>query len=63
MTNRNALWRRVVVSKYEEGNHFWFPKKIYTTYGVRVWKGVRKGWDSFARNLSFDIGNGSIVSF
>lgn len=62
-TDRDSLWRKVVVSKYDEGDLFWLPKDISTSYGVGVWKGIRKGWDVFQRHIEFEIGDGSSVRF
>ena len=32
-------------------------------YGVSLWKTISKGWDSFKRFISFEIGDGSKVSY
>ncbi len=32
-------------------------------YGVSLWKKICKDWDSFRRFISFDIGDGSRISF
>lgn len=52
-----------MISKYGTGEHIWFPNSINSSYGVGVWKGIRKGRDSFGRDISFDIGDGSTVRF
>lgn len=51
MVDRNVFWRRVVIGKYGEGDHFWFPNDISSSFGVGVWKGIRKGWNSFERHI------------
>lgn len=42
LVEKNGLWRKVVVSK-GIGDHKWFPNPINSSYGVGVWKGIRKG--------------------
>lgn len=52
-----------MVCKNGEGEHKWIPNVVTNSYGSGVWKGIRKGWDSFERHISFDIGNGAKVRF
>lgn len=63
LTNKSGLWRSVVASKYGIGDHKWFPNELRITAGVGVWKGIRKGWNSFGRHISFEVGTGSTVLF
>lgn len=63
LTEKEALWRMVVMGKYGAGEHVWFPNDIISSFGVSVWKKFRKGWDSFERNIAFEIGNGSSIRF
>lgn len=51
------------MSKFGEGIHRWFPKDIGSSYGVGVWKGIRKGWEPFKRCISFEVGSGEKVRF
>lgn len=52
-----------MICKYGEGNHLWFPNVVCSSFGVGVWKGIRKGWASFERHISFEIGNGTWIKF
>jgi hypothetical protein len=36
---------------------------VNSLYGVSLWKTISKGWDSFKRFISFEIGDGSKVSY
>lgn len=49
--------------EYGKGDHEWFPNTISVPAGVWVWKGIRKGWISFVKNISFEIGEGTEVLF
>lgn len=46
--------------KYGQGNHLWFPNDVSSSFGVGVWKGIRKGWASFERHISFEMNGVSI---
>lgn len=63
LTEREALWHKVIVSKYGIGSHPWYPNAVRGSYGVSVWKGIWKGWELFKKRISFVIGSGNSVSF
>lgn len=63
LVERNALWRKVVVNKFGEGNHYWFLKEVLTSHGLSVWNGIMKGWDTFKQFISFDVGSGNHIRF
>lgn len=50
------------MGKYGAGDHKWFQDAI-NTHGSGVWKGILKGWSSFVKNISFEIGDGSTIRF
>jgi hypothetical protein len=60
---REALWRLVIEAKYESRRGGWCSKEVMGTYGVGVWKHIRRGWDKFSNFVRFDMGVGSKVSF
>jgi hypothetical protein len=60
---RDHLWRKVIEAKYGWDRGGWCSKKVNSPYGVSLWKTISKGWDSFNRFISFEIGDGSKVSF
>jgi hypothetical protein len=38
-------------------------KEVLGTFGVGVWKHIRRGWDKFSNFVRFEVGIGSHVSF
>lgn len=64
LDKEEGMWRKVVVGKYGQGNHLWFPKEVQSLLmGFGVWKGIRKRWELFKRFIRFDVGNGDSVRF
>jgi len=53
----------VVDSKYGSLWDGWCSLKPAVAFGVRVWKNIRKGWDSFSIFTIFVVGDGSKISF
>jgi hypothetical protein len=41
----------------------WCSKEVGGTYGMDVWKCIRRGWEGFAQHVRFDIGDGTKVLF
>ena len=41
----------------------WCSKEVMGTFGVGVWKQIRRGWDNFSNFLRFEVGVGFKVSF
>ncbi|XP_035544681.1 uncharacterized protein LOC118348042 [Juglans regia] len=60
---RGALWKGVVDMKYGSERWGWCSKEGRGTYGVGLWKFIRKGWGSFASNTRLRLGDGSRISF
>ncbi|KAG6675888.1 hypothetical protein I3842_15G128600 [Carya illinoinensis] len=60
---RGALWKEVIDMKYGSERGVWCSKESRGTYGVGLWKYIRKGWCTFASNTRFCVGNGRRVSF
>jgi hypothetical protein len=44
---REALWRVVVDSKYGSAWGGWCSNEVHGSYGVGLWKNIRRGWRSF----------------
>jgi hypothetical protein len=51
-----ALWRSVIEVKYVSMRGGWFSTEVVGTYGVSVWKHIRRGWDSFSKLVRFPVG-------
>jgi len=41
----------------------WCFKEVGGSFGVGVWKGIRRGWDAFATHVRYAVGDGSKVLF
>jgi hypothetical protein len=61
--DREALWRLVVDAKYNSSRGGWCSEEVVGSFGVGVWKHIRRGWDKFSTFAHFDVGIGSKVSF
>uniref|UniRef100_A0A2N9G249 Reverse transcriptase domain-containing protein n=1 Tax=Fagus sylvatica TaxID=28930 RepID=A0A2N9G249_FAGSY len=62
-TDLEALWRRVVDSKYGSQWGGWCSHRVHVPYGVGLWKFIRVGWDDFSRHSAFQVGDGAQVKF
>ena len=60
---RDAVWKRVIMEKYGSMEGGWMSKVPTGPYGVGLWKHIWHGWSSFARFLSFEVGDGSRIRF
>jgi hypothetical protein len=53
----------VIEVKFESRRGRWCSKEVLGTFGVGVWKHIRRGWDKFHNFVHFEVGVGSHVSF
>ena len=60
---REALWRQVICAKYGEEEGGWRPCVVRGSFGVGLWKAIRRGWDVIGGNLVYSVGNGTRVRF
>jgi hypothetical protein len=60
---REALWRMGIEVKFESLRGGWCSKEVLGTFGVGVWKHIRRGWDKLHTFFRFEVGVGSHVSF
>jgi len=58
-----ALWRSVIEVKYVSVRGGWSLLPVTGSYGVSVWKFIRRGWDNVAKYLRFEVGEGSYIRF
>jgi hypothetical protein len=63
MVGREALWRLVIDVKFESLNGGWCSKEVLGTFGVAVWKHIRREWDKFCNFVRFEVGVESRVCF
>ena len=58
-----ALWRQVICAKYGEEEGGWRSHVVRGSFGVGLWKAIRRGWDVIGDNLVYSVGNGTRVRF
>jgi hypothetical protein len=49
--------------KYESLSGGWCSKEVGGSYGVGVWKCIRRRWADFANHVRYEVGDGSKVLF
>jgi hypothetical protein len=60
---RDAFWHKVVETKYGNLWGGWCTGTMRGSYGVSLWKAIRKEWDRFVPFISFRVGDGESVKF
>nr|CAN74099.1 hypothetical protein VITISV_028591 [Vitis vinifera] len=60
---RESFWRRVIVGKFGEVQGGWTTKEVRESYGMGLWKDIRKGWEEFFLKTRIHIGNGRRTKF
>ncbi|XP_062156716.1 uncharacterized protein LOC133864405 [Alnus glutinosa] len=60
---RDALWRSVIEVMYGSVRGGWSSLLVTGSYGVSVWKFIRRGWDNVAKYLRFEVSEGSHIRF
>ena len=60
---RESFWRKVIVGKFGEEEGGWNTKEVRDSYGMGLWKDIRKGQEDFFLRTSIRIGNGRLVRF
>ena len=57
------LWRRVIATKYEDGQGGWNTKVCRRAHRCGLWRGINDGWERFSNHLSLVVGDGSCTLF
>ncbi|RVX01530.1 hypothetical protein CK203_017500 [Vitis vinifera] len=60
---REALWRQVICVKYEEEEGGWRSCVVRGSFGVGLWKTIKRVWDVICDNMVYSVGNGRRVRF
>jgi hypothetical protein len=63
LQERDALWRSVIEVMYGSVRGGWSSLLVTGSYGVSVWKFIRRGWDNVAKYLRFEVSEGSHIRF
>ena len=57
------LWRRVIATKYGEGQGGWTAKACRRAHGCGLWCGIHDGWESFSKHVALVVGDGTCILF
>jgi hypothetical protein len=60
---KEALWRRIVESKYGGMWGGWCTNPGQGPYGLSLWKYIRRIWPKFVDSTYFKVGNGAHLKF
>ena len=60
---KEALWRQVICAKYGEEEGGWRSCVVRGSFGVGLWKAIRRGWEAVGNNLAYAVGNGRRIRF
>jgi hypothetical protein len=58
-----AFWHQIVNKKYGSLARDSVPRGVTGSYGVSLWKSIRRGWDIFYNFTSVEVGDGSYNKF
>jgi len=50
-----ALWKSVIDLKYGSVRGGWCSLPAAGSYGVSVWKYIRRGWDTFSKYVRLEV--------
>ncbi|RVW56571.1 hypothetical protein CK203_086726 [Vitis vinifera] len=60
---KGEFWRRAIVGKFGEVQGGWTTREVRESYGMGLWKDIRKGWEEFFLRTRIHIGNGRRTRF
>ena len=60
---RESFWRRVIRGKFGEVEKGWTTREVKDSFGLSLWKDIRKRWEEFILRTNICIGNGRHTSF
>ena len=60
---RESFWRKVIVGKFGEEEGGWTTREVRESYGMGLWKDIRKGWEEFLFRTSIRIEMADALDF
>ena len=63
VVEREALWRQVICGKYGEEEGGRWSCEVRGSFGVGLWKAIKRDWDAMGINKVYFVGNGRRVRF
>ena len=63
MNEKGNLRRKVATIKYSATSLGWFPSSLNGSYGSSLWRYISKYRERFFPRFSFEVGEGSTISF
>ena len=60
---REALWRQVICAKYGEEEGGWRSCVVRGSFGVGLWKAIRRVWDVIGDNMVYSVRNDRGLDF
>ena len=57
------LWRRVIATKYGEGQGGWTTKICRRAHWCGLWRGIHDGWENFSKLVALVVGDGTHILF
>ena len=63
MNKKGNLWRKVVAIKFGTTSLGWFPSSPNSSYWCSLWRYISKCWERLFPHFSFEVGDGSTISF
>ena len=60
---RESFWRKVILGKFGEVVGSWTTREVKDSYGISLWKNIRKVLEKFILRTNVRIGNGRHTRF
>ena len=52
-----------MVLKYGHDTSNWVSRVVHGSYGVSLWKYIKKGWERFSAFIKYEVGCGTRIRF
>ena len=58
-----SLWTKIIHGKFGELEEGWTTWGVTDSFGMSIWKNIRRGWENFSLRLTIQIRNGRHTRF